>query len=188
MAWNSYIGAFGSSSGARISCSGACNSSSGQRLQSLEAPEALFSSRGLAFSPSGAITLPHFNHACRWGNHICFEFCVLYQFFWYINYFLLGGTQWYIWEIRLFGLFSFMSGGPPSIQQSVVRDPPGTNLTLSQCSAIWTAFSRNSKESYKCQTSPSSRSGDISGIASTDEKSDIPNLMPAVIWEPGIQE
>ena len=70
MAWNSYIGAFGSSSGAQISCSGACSSSSracigssGQRLQSLEAPEALFFSRGLAFSPCGATTLPHINYA-----------------------------------------------------------------------------------------------------------------------------
>ena len=67
----SYIGAFGSSSGAQISCSGACSSSSracisssGQRLQSLEAPEALSFSRGLAFSPSSATTLPHFNYVC----------------------------------------------------------------------------------------------------------------------------
>ena len=29
-----------------------------------EAPEALFFSRGLAFSPSGATTLPHINDAC----------------------------------------------------------------------------------------------------------------------------
>ena len=70
MAWNSYIGAFGSSSGAQISCSGACSSStracissSGQRLQSLEAPEALSFSSGLAFSPSGATTLPHITYA-----------------------------------------------------------------------------------------------------------------------------
>ena len=68
---NSFIGAFGSSSGAQISCSGACSSfnracscSSGQRLQSLEAPEALSFSRWLAFSPSGATTLPHINYAC----------------------------------------------------------------------------------------------------------------------------
>ena len=32
--------------------------------QSLEAPEALSFSRGLAFSPSGATTLPHINYAC----------------------------------------------------------------------------------------------------------------------------
>ena len=77
MAWNSYIGTFGCSSGAQISCSGACSSSSracisssGQRLQSLEAPEALSFSRGLAFSPSGATTLPHINYA--WGG--CFSF------------------------------------------------------------------------------------------------------------------
>ena len=70
MAWNSYIGAFGSSSGAQISCSGACSSSSracisssGQRLQSLEAPEALSFTWGLAFSPSSATTLPHINYA-----------------------------------------------------------------------------------------------------------------------------
>ena len=55
-AWNSYIGAFGSSSGAQISCSGAsssssraCISSSGQRLQSLETPDALSFSRALPF-------------------------------------------------------------------------------------------------------------------------------------------
>ena len=67
MAWNSHIGAFGSSIGAQISCrracsssSKACISSSGQGLQSLESPEALSFSRGLAFSPSDATTLPHF--------------------------------------------------------------------------------------------------------------------------------
>ena len=72
MAWNSYIGAFGSSIGTQISCSGACSSfnracisSSGQRLQSLEAPEPLSFSRWLAFSPSGATTLPHINYAWR---------------------------------------------------------------------------------------------------------------------------
>ena len=61
------------SSGAQISCSGACCSSSracisssGQRLQSLEAPGALSFSRGLAFSPSGATTLPHIDYA--WGG------------------------------------------------------------------------------------------------------------------------
>ena len=68
---NGIVRASESSSGAQISCSGACSSSSsacissiGQRLQSLTAPEALFFSRGLAFSPSGATTLPHINHAC----------------------------------------------------------------------------------------------------------------------------
>ena len=72
MAWNSYVGAFGSSSGAQISCSGACSSSSrarisssGQKLQSLEAPKALSFSRGLAFSPSGATTLPHIDYVCE---------------------------------------------------------------------------------------------------------------------------
>ena len=66
------------SSGAKISCSDACssssracNSSSGQRLQSLEAPEALFFSRGLAFSPSGATTLPHINYACTGARGVC---------------------------------------------------------------------------------------------------------------------
>ena len=39
------------------------NSSSGQRLQSLKAREALSFSRGLAFSPSDATTLPHNNYA-----------------------------------------------------------------------------------------------------------------------------
>ena len=34
-----------------------------------EAPEALFFSRGLAFSPSGATTLPHFNYAWRTTEH-----------------------------------------------------------------------------------------------------------------------
>ena len=76
MAWNVYIGALGSSSGAQISCSGACSSSSracisssGQRLQSLEAPEALSFSRGLAFSPSGTTTLPHINYAW-WASNL----------------------------------------------------------------------------------------------------------------------
>ena len=63
MAWNSYIGDFRSSSEAHISSSRACIRSSGQRLQSLEALEALSFSRGLAFSPSGATTLPHLNYA-----------------------------------------------------------------------------------------------------------------------------
>ena len=31
---------------------------------------------------------------------------------------------------------SFMFGGPPLLQQSMVRDPRGTNLILSQCSAM----------------------------------------------------
>ena len=61
-------GAFGSFSGAQISCSGAfssssraCISSSGHRLQSLEAPEALSFSRRLAFFLAA---LPHINYAC----------------------------------------------------------------------------------------------------------------------------
>ena len=68
--------AFGGSSIAQISCSGACSSSSracisssGQRLQSLEAPEALSLSRGITFSPSGATTLPHINYACQSHHH-----------------------------------------------------------------------------------------------------------------------
>ena len=67
---NGIVRALESSSGAQISCSGACSSSSracisssGQRLQSFEAPEALFFYRGLAFSPSSATTLPHINYA-----------------------------------------------------------------------------------------------------------------------------
>ena len=34
-----------------------------------EAPQALFFSRGLAFSPSGATTLPHINDACHYDNN-----------------------------------------------------------------------------------------------------------------------
>ena len=71
-AWNSYIGASVSSGGAQISCSGACSSYSracvltplDKGFSPLETPEALSFSRGLAFSPSGATTLPHFKHAC----------------------------------------------------------------------------------------------------------------------------
>ena len=92
MAWNSYIGAFGSSSGAQISCSRACINSSGQRLQSLEAPEALFFSRGLAFSPSGATTLPHINYACVLLKTVYLHFTVCIWYF---------ATVFLIWESYL---------------------------------------------------------------------------------------
>ena len=72
--------------GACSSSSRACISSSGQSLQSLEAPEALSFSRGLVFSPSGATTLPHINHAWwqrQWKRqwlagpeHIAFVSCI----------------------------------------------------------------------------------------------------------------
>ena len=67
-------------SGACSSYSRACTSSSGQRLQPLKAPGALSFSRGLAFSPSGAATLPHINYACLYPSNI-FPKCDYFQRF-----------------------------------------------------------------------------------------------------------
>ena len=111
MAWTSYIGAFGSSSGAQISCSGACSSSStacisssGQRLQSLEAPGALFFSRGLAFSPGGATTLPHINYA--WKHINLGNFAVL-QFLFVSNSLVCFKISTDRLSLKSFGNFGF---------------------------------------------------------------------------------
>ena len=58
----------------------------------LEAPEALSFSGGLAFSPSGATTLPHINYACVLLKTVYLHFTVCIWYF---------ATVFLIWESYL---------------------------------------------------------------------------------------
>ena len=88
-------------------------------------------------------------------------------------------------------LASFLYEWRPSIhQQSMEKDPPGLHqpFTLSfqsmQCHGqLFQGSLRNPKN---VKPPPSSSSGDISGMTSIVEKSEIPNLMPLLISDPGI--